>query len=92
MSKLDKARDALKMAAKHKYGDGDYTAFFEEALTELNAYIDRLKSKELVEEISNASYDACVKTYNGSFDGNKAEVHNNIAKAVINIIKGKAND
>jgi len=49
---LEKTRQALEMAAKHKYGDGDYTAFFEKALTELNAYIARLESKEFKKELA----------------------------------------
>lgn len=38
---LDTVKQALEMAAKHKYGDGDYTAFFEKALAELAEYMGR---------------------------------------------------
>lgn len=34
--RLEVAKEAVKIAANHKWGDGDYTAFFNDALATLN--------------------------------------------------------
>jgi len=51
MNKLQEVKEALELAAKHKYGDGDYTAFFEKALSTLNEYMERLESEDFIKSV-----------------------------------------
>ena len=88
MTDLQKVKKALEIAAKHKYGDGDYTALFEGALAKLTAYIERLESDELVEEVTYAICDYFRKEApKGLQLGTLGYDMKLVAKAAISVIK-----
>lgn len=90
MNELQKVEEALQLAVSHKYGDGDYTAYFEEALAALQAYKAKMNSAELVDEVARA---ICNHIAKNEPDNVKLAAWGRdmspIAQAAINTITGK---
>lgn len=100
MKKLQEVRKVLEYYSKTPSWDDGYEEWYDdegskakEALTELNTFMERLESEELVEKVARsiASYLAC-----GPKDHREQQVeehwrsYEGEAKAAINVIKGES--
>lgn len=94
--KLNTVRESLKIATNHKYGDGDYSAYFTKALALLDEVIEMLDSPKLVDSIADDVREEIVRQYrdddrkkcpNINFWEECVQPHL-IALAVVNTIKG----
>ena len=87
-SALQQVREALEHAHLLADGVGDINTdgLITKALTLLSGLeaqreVDGVEREQIVERMAAAGRDACVKTYDGHYDGDSEIVHKNIAQA-----------